>query len=75
MPEGDESVLETVMLDIHMLVITGGRERTAAEDGALYEQAGFRLIRVVPTNSPSSLIEGAPAFLLRAPVWPTAESL
>ncbi len=35
-----------------------GRERTEAEFRELYERAGFRLTRVVPTESPFSVIEG-----------------
>jgi hypothetical protein len=45
-------------IDLNMLVMTGGRERTEAEFRDLYEQAGFRLTRVVPTESPFSVIEG-----------------
>lgn len=48
------------LLDIRMLVI-GGRERTKREFAALYATAGFRLTRVVPTESPVSIIEGLPA--------------
>jgi len=46
-------------IDLNMLVMTGGRERTEAEFRALYKAAGFRLTRVVPTDSPFSVIEGA----------------
>lgn len=45
-------------IDLNMLVMTGGRERTAPEFRELFEQAGFRLTRVVPTESPFSVIEG-----------------
>ena len=45
-------------IDLNMLVMTGGRERTEAEFRALYKAAGFRLTRVVPTDSPFSVIEG-----------------
>lgn len=45
-------------IDLNMLVMTGGRERTEAEFRALYERAGFRLTRIVPTESPFSVIEG-----------------
>jgi cyclopropane fatty-acyl-phospholipid synthase-like methyltransferase len=45
-------------IDLNMLVMTGGRERTAEEFRALYDAAGFRLTRVVPTESPFSVIEG-----------------
>jgi hypothetical protein len=61
LPEGDEPALEAAMMDIAMLVVTGGRERTATEFAALYSNAGFRLTRVVPTASPFSLVEGVPA--------------
>jgi O-methyltransferase domain/Dimerisation domain len=45
------------MLDIAMLVWSGGQERTEAEYGPLVGKAGFRLARVVPTNSPVSVVE------------------
>jgi len=45
-------------IDLNMLVMTGGRERTEEEFGQLYETAGFRLTRVVQTESPFSVIEG-----------------
>lgn len=48
-------------LDIVMLALTGGRERTAEEYGTLLEEAGFRLERVVPTESPVSVVEAVPA--------------
>jgi len=47
--------------DLTMLVQLGGRERTADEFGSLYDQAGFSLTNVIPTPSPFSIIEGAPA--------------
>jgi len=42
-----------------MLLIPGGRERTADEFGALFARAGFELTRIVPTASPLSVIEAA----------------
>jgi len=45
-------------IDLNMLVMTGGRERTAEEFRRLYEDSGFKLARVVPTESPFSVIEG-----------------
>ncbi len=44
-------------LDIEMLLLPGGRERTEAEFGELFSRAGFRLTRVVGTKSPVSIIE------------------
>jgi hypothetical protein len=49
------------LVDLQMLVTTGGRERTAAEFGKLLEESSFRLTGVVPTNSPMSIIEADPA--------------
>jgi hypothetical protein len=43
-----------------MLLMPGGRERTEAEYRDLYAAAGFRLTRIIPTESPVSVIEGAP---------------
>ena len=43
--------------DLNMLVMLGGRERTAAEFGALLEAAGFRLKGVTATALHFSLIE------------------
>ena len=48
------------LLDLAMLVMPGGRERTEEEYGALLEAAGFRMVRVVPTASSVSVIEAAP---------------
>jgi ubiquinone/menaquinone biosynthesis C-methylase UbiE len=45
-------------IDLNMLVMTGGRERTEVEFRDLYERAGFQLTRVIPTESPFSVIEG-----------------
>lgn len=45
-------------VDLEMLVVAGARERTADEYGRLFDQAGFRLNRVVETVSPLSIIEG-----------------
>lgn len=56
-PPGDE-VSFSKLLDLNMLVIAGGRERTRAEFQALFHAAGFELKRIVPTAAPLSVIEG-----------------
>lgn len=56
-PSGSEPHFSK-FIDLNMLVMTGGRERTEDEYGALYDTAGFRLTRIVPTESPFSVIEG-----------------
>lgn len=49
------------MLDLTMLLIPGGMERTEKEYRALFEKAGFTLDRVVPTTEQVSVIEGSKA--------------
>ncbi|OBK11524.1 methyltransferase [Mycobacterium asiaticum] len=44
-------------LDLEMLLALDARERSAAEYGRLFERAGYRLTRVVPTASPFSVLE------------------
>jgi hypothetical protein len=45
------------ILDMVMLALPGGEERTAEEYDVLLAKAGFRLTRVVPTHSTVSIIE------------------
>jgi hypothetical protein len=44
-------------IDLEMLVMPGGRERTADEFKALFARSGFEMTRIVPTKSPLSVIE------------------
>ena len=45
--------------DLQMMVVcSGGRERSRAEYARLFDQAGLRLRRVVPTPGPMSIVEG-----------------
>ena len=45
------------LIDLEMLLMPGGRERTSEEFHALFERAGFAVTRIVPTKSPLSVIE------------------
>ena len=45
------------LLDIEMLVSPGGKERTAVEYEDLFARGGLKLSRIVPTQSPYSIIE------------------
>ncbi len=45
------------LIDLEMLLLPGGRERTADEYRLLFEHAGFELTRIVPNQSPLSTIE------------------
>lgn len=70
-PDGRLLIVETVlptgdtphqgkMQDMVMLVVPGGQERTEAEYATLLGKAGFRLRRVVPTESVVSVVEAVP---------------
>jgi hypothetical protein len=48
------------VVDIEMLVMTsGGRERSRAEFARLYEAAGFRLEKAIPTGTATVILQGA----------------
>ncbi len=58
-PAPAETLARTV--DLEMLAVVGGRERTEAEFRALFARAGFGVTRVLPLEAlPWSVIEGAP---------------
>jgi len=46
------------LIDLEMLLMPGGRERTEQEFRELFARAGFELTRITPTKSPLSVIEG-----------------
>jgi SAM-dependent methyltransferase len=46
-----------VMTDLHMLVMTGGKERTEEEHRALLHAAGLRLRTVIRTKGPLAILE------------------
>jgi hypothetical protein len=60
LPTGDTPHQGKVQ-DMVMLVIPGGQERTEAEYATLLGKAGFRLNRVVPTESVVGIVEAVPA--------------
>jgi hypothetical protein len=49
------------ILDLEMLLLPGGRERTEQQFRDLFAASGWRLNRIVPTHSPVSIVEGVPA--------------
>ena len=68
-PNGKLFVIEAVIppanqpffhkfMDLNMLVMTGGRERTESEYRALFEAAGFHLNRVISTPTELAILEG-----------------
>ena len=58
-PETDEPHFSK-FIDLNMLVMTGGKERTEREFDQLLSAAGFKLVRVIPTELPTSIIEAKP---------------
>jgi hypothetical protein len=60
LPEENKADLGPLM-DLNMLVMTGGRERRASEFRDLLAGAGLRLARVYATESPISVVEALPA--------------
>jgi hypothetical protein len=58
MPPGNEPFFGK-WLDLLMLLIAG-MDRTEAEYRELFNASGFNLTRIIPTQSPVSVIEGVP---------------
>ena len=55
--EGDEEQFMRIYLDLLMMVMFGGKERTIADLSGLLEPAGFQLERAIPTRSFITVIE------------------
>jgi hypothetical protein len=53
-------LIQLATLDINMLALLPGRERTEAEFAGLFAQAGFTLSRVIPAGR-LSIVEGVTA--------------
>jgi O-methyltransferase domain/Dimerisation domain len=60
-PDDGKDPLPTLLSDINMLVLTGGRERTNGEYAALLQGGGLRLAQVIPVAFPYGIIEGVTA--------------
>ena len=58
-PEGN-SPHPGKILDMEMIVIDEAQERTGEEYRSLLERAGFRLERIIPTDSAVSIVEASP---------------
>jgi hypothetical protein len=58
-PETDEPHFSK-FIDLNMLVMTGGKERTEKEFAQILEAAGFKLVRVITTDVPHSIVEAQP---------------
>lgn len=56
---GDGSPTLAQLMDVNMLAILPGRERTQAEYASLLQAVGLRVERLVPTHSPFQILEAA----------------
>lgn len=45
------------LIDLTMMVLLSGRERSLSEFQELFRLAGFRITNIIPTSSPASIIE------------------
>jgi SAM-dependent methyltransferase len=59
-PDGNEPH-QIKMIDVVMLAVTGGLERTEAQYATLFASGGLRLDRVIPTSQPIVILEASPA--------------
>ena len=59
LPPGNQPDFGKV-IDLEMMLMPGGRERTEEEFRSLFARAGFRLTRVVPTAAPLWVVEAIP---------------
>jgi len=60
LPPGNEPFFGK-WVDLHMLVMANGFERTAEDYATLLRAAGFELARLVPTSAGRSILEAVPA--------------
>jgi len=60
LPERASNDPAAIMLDLHMMAITGGRARSLEDFERLLSAAGLRLEKATPTNSGLALIEAVP---------------
>jgi len=56
---GEEQDRGTIMLDLHMLVMFGGRERSSGEYSKLAAAADLEVKRILPTDSGFQIIEAS----------------
>jgi SAM-dependent methyltransferase len=48
-------------MDLMMLILVNGRERSQSDFQALFQRAGFSFVRTIPTSGPYTLVEAQPA--------------
>jgi SAM-dependent methyltransferase len=57
--EEGETFRDSALMDLNMLVLLPGRERSESQYGELLNRAGLRLDRIVRTSSPFNIIEAS----------------
>jgi len=56
--EGFSETFEArVFIDVHMLAVCDGKERTAEQRKTLFSAVGFKLVGVTETRSPMRVVE------------------
>lgn len=60
-PEQGDEPHSGKLVDLWLMLLVGGRERTASQYADLLSRAGFRLERIVETASAVSVVEAVPA--------------
>ena len=58
-PAGNDPAISKIV-DLEMLVLPGGMERTEKQFRELFAASGFRLERIIPMPAPQCVIEGVP---------------
>lgn len=61
MPEPVDRSTGAVSMDLMMMMLTGGRERTENDYRTLFTSTGFQLARIIPTQTNRSIIEAIPS--------------
>jgi hypothetical protein len=64
-PDADGDAVPTLLSDVNMLVITGGKERTNAEYASLFAGAGLSIGAVQPTAFPYGTAAAESAAVVR----------
>lgn len=59
LPEGDSPHVAKVV-DINMMMLMGGEERTGKQYGRLLDKAGLRMTRIITTGCECSIVEAVP---------------
>ena len=58
--EGDALAVPKIGLDVNMMVMVGGQERTEAEWAGVLDKAGYVKVKTHPTRSLFSVMEATP---------------